>query len=229
MATCGARTKSCRSCGHRYVKGDRSWTCPECGEDRHCRRPVKREGDRCRFHGGRSLKGVDAPAFKDGRRSKYLPERLAARYEEASADPELLGMRSEVALLDARLYGELMAQIKEGESGPAWGRLKGLYRDLRKAMDARDPAAMGEALAEMGDVIEDGVNRQAAWAEAYDVADRIRKLKEGEYKRMDVLNQMITAERANVMVARVLKAVVDNVSDPDERAEIAADLRSLTL
>ena len=55
---------------------------------------------RCRLHGGKSPAGLASPHYKDGRYSKALPARLAARYATAEADPRLLELRDEVALTD---------------------------------------------------------------------------------------------------------------------------------
>ena len=58
---------------------------------------------RCNLHGGKTPIGAALPQFKTGRYSKYLPARLAERYHEAERDPELLSLRSELALVQARL------------------------------------------------------------------------------------------------------------------------------
>ena len=41
--------------------------------------PIKGR-NRCRNHGGKSLRGVDSPSFKNGRYSKLLPRDLLGRY-----------------------------------------------------------------------------------------------------------------------------------------------------
>ena len=58
---------------------------------------------RCRWHGGKSLRGAEHPMAKHLRYSKYLPEALLARYQEARDDPQLLELRDEIALVDSRL------------------------------------------------------------------------------------------------------------------------------
>jgi len=229
MATCGARTKSCRKCGHRYTKDEYDlWACPECGEDRHCKIPVAHKGDRCRFHGGKSPKGIASPHFKHGRLSKYMPDKLAARYDEALSDDDLMALRNEIALLDARL-AELLETIHTGESGPAWGQLRDLHKDMKDALVQGDPQTIAERLKDMDELIDIGVRRGAMWQEIYDVAERMGRLKQTEHKRLQAMHQMITVERAMAMVARMTQVVVNNVDDPDTKLAIVSELRELTL
>ena len=58
---------------------------------------------RCAKHGGKSLAGADAPAFRHGRYSRVLPSGLLALYEQARSDPDLLNLSDELALIDGRL------------------------------------------------------------------------------------------------------------------------------
>jgi len=229
MATCGARTKTCRNCGHRYTKDEYDlWKCPECGEDRHCQRPVAYEGKRCSVHGGKSLAGVNHPKYKTGRHSKYLPDRLQARYEEARNDPELLAVRSEVALLDARL-SELLERVDTGEGAAAWSRLRKIHDNLQSALEEQDVQALSDTIAAMESVIERGSGEDAVWAQIYDVVERVRLLKQTEHKRLTAMHQMITAERAYLMISRIHNIIIENVTDPEKRLAIASELRELSL
>lgn len=92
------------------------------GKDETCQNPAMPNG-RCRLHGGKSLKGAMQPAFKTGRYSKSLPTRLAARYEELAADPELLNIRDEILVLRARL-SDLLSKVDTGESEASWERVQ---------------------------------------------------------------------------------------------------------
>jgi hypothetical protein len=157
-----------------------------------------------------------------------MPDRLAERYQEAIQDPDLLSHRGEIALLDARM-AELLENVATGESGPAWGQLRELVNEMREAVLAGNPQMMEKCLKDMDEIIEVGVSRRATWTEILDIVDRIKDVKQGEHKRLATMHQMISVEQAMGMVARVTKAVIDNVSDPDERLAIVSDLRELTL
>src|SRR4051794_20502728 len=99
MKACGARTRS----------GD------------PCRRSASQNG-RCRNHGGASLPSIASPTLRTGRYSKDIPTRMAARYQEAQADPELLMLRDEIALLDSRL-SDVLSRVDSGESGAVWAEV----------------------------------------------------------------------------------------------------------
>src|SRR3954465_9212974 len=77
---------------------------------------------RCRMHGGKSLAGPASPSFTTGRHSKYLPRRLLARYQEMAHDAELLALRDEIALIDARI-ADVLGRVESGESSRIWREL----------------------------------------------------------------------------------------------------------
>jgi hypothetical protein len=87
-----------------------------------CTQPVCRGRTKCRLHGGRSRRGLAAPAWKGGRYSKALPPDLVDAYERARTDPELLALRDELALVDARLNA-LLERLAEGETSTGWARV----------------------------------------------------------------------------------------------------------
>jgi hypothetical protein len=87
-----------------------------------CKRWVTPGRDVCRFHGGKVPRGPALPQFRHGRYSRFLPSRLAATYQTAAKDPELLSLRRELALVDARL-DDLLQRVDTGESGALWAPL----------------------------------------------------------------------------------------------------------
>lgn len=228
-AICGARTKKCRQCGHKYTKSEYNlWECPECGEPRACKQPVAVEGIRCKFHGGASLSGVAHPRFKTGRYSKYLPGDLVARFEKCASDPELLSLRDEIALIDIRL-GEL-AKVVLDSGGPSYfDDIVRIYEEMKTARDKKDSAAFFGAITEFGEVVHKGGSIREAWAEITDLQDHRRKLAEAERKRIIDAQQMITIEQAMVLLARIQAVIIQNVTDTDVLAAIAAEFRRIAV
>lgn len=79
----------------------------------------------CRFHGGRTPRGIDAPTFKHGRYIKAWQGENVARFQEILADPELLSTRGEIAALTLRLEA-LIARAEESKPAAgdkAWGQI----------------------------------------------------------------------------------------------------------
>lgn len=166
------------------------------------------------MHGGNNVLGTASGTFKNGRYSKHLPTRLAARYHEAQADPALLALREEIALADARL-ADLLARVDTGESGALW-------RQLREAA-AKTPAD----LAAMADLIVRGAADYAAWDEVGRVLDQRRRLVESERKRLVEAQQMLSAEQAMVLLAVVTDTIRRHIHDRDVLAAISADIGRL--
>ncbi len=229
MAVCGARTRQCRKCGHRYPKEEYDlWECPECGEPRACRRKVPVQGQRCKFHGGKSLAGPAAPAYKHGRHSKYLPTRLVERYGEAVGDPELLALRAEIALVDVRL-SELLERLATGESQTLWAQLGAAFEQLHQAYTAQDASDFAPALKALGGIIEQGGREDQVWEGIGKLLEQRRRLVESERKRLVDMQQMLTAEQAMILLTVVVDVIRQNVTDRDTLAAISADIRQLVL
>jgi hypothetical protein len=200
---CGAKTRSGQPCrGKRMPNG------------------------RCRMHGGGSLGGIASPNFKHGRYSKYLPSRLAERYQEAVKDPELLALREEIALVEARIH-DLMGRVDAGEAGSLWKETQRIYTDLRQAISKGDANAMATALDRMGEIIENGRGDYAAWSEIYKLIEQRRRLAESERKRLIDMEQMISSERAMVMISNISNLIHENVTDRVALVRIAEGLRKL--
>lgn len=200
--------------------------CPECGEDRACRQIVSSEGQRCRFHGGASLRGAAHPSFKAGRYSKYLPDRLIEKYTAARDDGELLALRDEVALIDVRMAG-LIEQLSSGEHVSKWMQLAGVHKKISRALAKKDYEALDEAAGEIGEIIDSAAAEEFIWNELIPLFDQRRKLVESERKRLVEMQQLITAERAMSLVAAIVGVIKKHVSDPVVLNAIGDDIRAI--
>lgn len=198
-----------------------------------CRAKSKRTGQQCQqtamangvcyHHGGKSLAGVASPTFKTGRYSKHIPTRMLANYEQAQQDTELLNLREDIALLDARL-SDLLRRVDSGESGKVWNDLRAAWKAVKRATDD-DERTM--AIAEIGPLIEHGYMDTQAWGEIRDAIEQRRKLVESERKRLIEMQQMMTAGQAQLLIARVYDVVNQHVSDRSTIAAIGAGLQAL--
>jgi hypothetical protein len=190
-----------------------------------CQRWALAGRTRCRLHGGKTLVGTASANFRTGRYSAYLPPRLRERYEQAADDPELLSLRSEVALLDARLT-DLLSRVHTGESGLLWAELRRAYRAFAKARLAGDDEAA--ALAMVEHLIERAGQDHQAWAEIGELIEQRRKLAESEGKRLVTLQQMMTAEQAMVLMRNMVDIVTRHVSDRQALSAIVVEMRQLS-
>lgn len=203
-----------------------------------CTAKSKRSGERCKrgatpgrnvchIHGGKSLAGPASPTFQTGRYSKLLPARLADRYQQARADTELLALRDEIALLDARL-GDVLGTVDTGESSKIWKELQAANSELQIAVAAKDNARVNRAVREISRLIDSGSADVEAWNDVYNLLDQRRRLVESERKRLVELQQYMTAEKAMTLLSVVLDTIQTHVTDRSILAAISADFRKLT-
>jgi hypothetical protein len=183
---------------------------------------------RCRMHGGKSLSGWAHPRAKTGRYFKYMPPRLRERYEQAAADPELLALNQEIALIDARSQ-DVLSRVDTGESGRLMKEIKDTYHRLIEAKNRGDPSEFGVELNRLGKLIDVGVADWYAWSELMSLFEQRRRLVESERRRLVDLQQMITAEQAYMLIGRLGAIVKEYVDDQKILAAISNDLRDLVL
>lgn len=139
-------TKRTPSCPPENVKARDKNGKPICGartkrKGTPCTQDPMQNG-RCRLHGGATPGGIASPHFKTGRWSKHLPAQLAEHYQAALADQDLLALREDLALLDARLaqvLGKLReadaSKIKETEA-EVWGEVAELLEQRRRTVES---------------------------------------------------------------------------------------------
>lgn len=179
------------------------------------------------MHGGASAKGLTAGQFRTGRYSKYLPERLREKYQDAQQDPEILVLRDEIALADARLM-DLLTRVDVGESGVLWKELKELLDQLSRNVEALDLDGARGALQRLQEVVGKGHTDASAWQEIQAVLMLREHLVRSERQRLVQMQQMISVEQAMTLIAALTESVRRHVTEPDALRAISADLARLT-
>jgi hypothetical protein len=214
MPQCKARTKTCRKCEHRYSKDEYElWECPECGEPRQCQRPANTGYEVCQVHGGGSPhKGrfPGNPPKKGKPRRYHLPTGLIERYETALEDPDLLSLRDDLAVVEARI-GTLLENINELVPGDTWDKLQKEWSDFQDAQALADTEAMKASLHKIGKLITKGHGEWARWREVATTQEHRRKLTETEATRLHKLHQMITVERALAIADHWTAALIEGM------------------
>lgn len=180
----------------------------------------------CHIHGGKTPVGIAAPTYKTGRYSKYLPDKLASRYETAVNDPTLLELNHEIALLDSRL-SSLLERIDTGEAGLMWGSVAKLWADLTAAIKQQDKLKQVETSLKIDTLIKQGHDDYQAWNEIQNTIEQRRKLVESERKRLVEAQQYVTAVQAMTMIGNVLAIIKDNVTDRNTLQAISQGINQL--
>lgn len=202
---------------------------PFCGartrRGTECKAPAMTNG-RCRVHGGAALKGLDSPAFKHGRRSKYLPANVLAMVAELNTDEDRLAMETELALIDARMNQVLTAA--DGSAAPAAWKMAG--DEMQKFLDAsrrKNHAVAHGALQRLEEILTNGVGETKAWEEVRSIIDQRARLVEFEERRAVANGKAIPVDQVMNMIAAFQALVRDEVTDPSARRRISERLFSL--
>lgn len=170
--------------------------------------------------------GAASPQFRTGRYSKYLPARLSGKYEQSKSDPNLLALKEEVSVVDARI-AELLERIDTGESQSQWALLQGVHSQLMMAVQARDTGKMAALIKRIGDLIDTGSKDASAWGDIFEAIEQRRKLVESERKRLVEMQQYVTAEQAMLLISALVDVVTRHVSDRDIISAIYSDVGKL--
>jgi hypothetical protein len=93
-----------------------------------CQRPAMIGKRVCYHHGGATPTGIHASRYKHGRYSRVVPTGLLAKYIEAYTDPAWLSLRSEIAVL--------LARMQEHIAKAEWAQFDQLAEQLRKLQDS---------------------------------------------------------------------------------------------
>lgn len=178
----------------------------------------------CTVHGGLTPGGIASPHFKDGRYSKSLPVRLADKYKAALKDPQLLELKNEIALTDARLK-DLLSRVDTGESGALWLAVGKAWKEYQRTQ--RGTADSIKIESHLNQLIESAMQDYMAWREIQEVLEQRRRLVESERKRLVEMQQYITSQQAMTLVAAMIGIIKDNVRDRDTLQNISTAVNGL--
>lgn len=188
-----------------------------------CKKYVVKGRKYCRYHGGKNVRGIAHPNYQGKGRSLDVPTQLMADYLASRDDPEILSLRSDIALIDARM-NELLKRTATGESGHLWRNVKTTLSAFKEANDRNNVKAAGSIMRQLLSIIDSGIADYDAWAELREIVDTRRKLVESERKRLTEMNLMVTANEAALLVRSLVLAVNEHVTDPTVLRKITESL-----
>jgi hypothetical protein len=178
------------------------------------------------MHGGKTPTGFGLPQTKTGRYSRLLPLRLAQRYEEARANQDLLSVRDDLAVAEARL-GELLQRLDTGESGARWQALCAALDTFAAALAVKDGATMTQQLQRMRQLATGGRDDHRTWQEILSLWDSRCKLTQTESKRLVAMQQMVSTEKLMIyfgVITNVIQQAVQAHAEPPVARNILAQL-----
>lgn len=216
---CGANCKNCMACEYKYPKDSDLEKCPNCGRSRKCPNSKVTNRPTCRMHGGsrKQPRGAAHKGFKGGIYSKVMPKDVRRNFQSIESDPTLLVMRREIALLTHRTE-ELLARIydQKEEDAPVasaerWRSTRTAWKGYLRAISMDDTEAVSDYKEQLNELIDGGLADYDAWEEIERIAERIRKLKAAESKRLVEQHQIYTAEQVMAYMAAAGDAVIEEM------------------
>jgi hypothetical protein len=104
--------------------------------------------------------------MKTGRFSKFLPSRMAADFDRAIHDPQLVTLRKEIATLDARMI-DLFKRVDTGEAGMIWRDAQAAVAAFDVAQTKGDVEKMREEIDRLKGLVGRGASDYPAWARSW--------------------------------------------------------------
>lgn len=191
-----------------------------------CRNAVRPACTVCRSHGAGTLERPGGRPIIHGRHSKYLPAGLMNAYQKFLDDPDIISLRSEMALLDARM-AQLLERLETCDTNAAWSKVISARSKLQRILH-EDECDIGD-LEEVSTMLMQAVSARDAeteiWHDVVIVIDQRRKLADTERRRIVDARRYITAEEAAALIAFVTDTVNKNVTDPLIKARIAEQFK----
>ncbi len=187
---------------------------------------------RCRKHGGNVKRGAEHHFFVHGRSSglfKALPKRFHEAYMASLKDNDLLSMRADIAVSDARME-ELADRLDTGESGARWGQIGVIADSLLEEAGEDDPKPdrFRNLAMELTRLCSSQTADDRSWRELKASSQHRRKLVDTETRRLKDLNAFMTAEECLAIVARIADSIVRHVDDKRALTAILAEIQAST-
>lgn len=128
----------------------------------------------------------------------------------------------QIPALSARLTGQGEDNILRVD--PKW---RGPKRPKKNLEESEAINQMLEALTKLGGMLETGMEVNEAWGKIQEMIEQRRKLVESERKWHLENQQIITAEKALLLIAAIANIIKQNVTDKPTRQTIIADINQL--
>lgn len=222
---------ACKKCGKRHVRktADGGLRCQGHNKaGKQCGKGAIKDREYCRNHGGTQAVGAANGNFSHGRYSKLLPLNLAEHYQRSRTDPDLLSMREDMALADARL-AELAEQLGSVLPPPTVERVEELRGQAVESARDGDMDNVVAVLDTMAEALRHAQGSEVIWAEVRRTQEVRRRLGETERKRLEALREYVTRDRLLTLMAAIIEVLGRHVRDPRVLGAIRGEIEAMAL
>ena len=221
---------NCRRCERKFESHDKSESCPDCGESRDCHNEQVDGYRWCSVHGGpspsRGFYGLGR-GMTTGSGSSFQITKLAAKYNQMKSDGRLLSTRASLEIVRHRIE-QLAERIDLNDAPERMKNLGELWESYKKLRNAGLLAEASVVSMKIDAEFEAAYHDYMAWKQMFDALDLDRKMVESEVKIMKDIQAIITAEDAYQLVAKLLGAVMNVVTDPKQLKQIQWEFARIT-
>jgi len=164
----------------------------------------------CFHHGAGSITKPGGRPLQHAGYSSFLPINLVGRYEDALADPELLQLRQEIAVIIS-LASDALEQYRD--YAPDKNELGDALTSLGQALKADDLAEAKKEYLRLYEIFKAGKGKDVALRQISNLIELRRKLSASEVRRLEALNQMLTVQQAMAFQAAVLHVITEALKE----------------
>lgn len=231
---CTARVKTCSNCGYRYEGGDKTWECPQCGTDRHCKNYAIYPYKVCRVHGA----GGGRPPVE----GKFtIPSRYVDRFNAIRSDAELMSLSLNIALTETRT-DELLQKLQELDTSSVHREILTAVRRMEADMNrlanwlAKPPMSdyapddrfegLFTGLIGLKRAVEPAYVEYKVWQDINFQLELGRRLNDTERKWATAHDQLVPIAIALEAVRTIFRDALEFIPHPKDRARFATRVRA---
>jgi hypothetical protein len=155
-----------------------------------------------------------------------LPSRVSARYEAALADPTLLSLRDDIALLQA-MVADIMAKTQDGEAQVDVDRVLRAVEQIAADSISLDHAGIVTELGKLRQLIVRCRSERAAMRAARELIREKAKLIAQESRLLADREAYVSVEQFLLTMRAIGAAVRQLVDDPEILRRIDGEVRRL--
>lgn len=221
----------------RMAKTKRQAFCGQAGgrkrsDGKPCGSTYVKANGLCKMHGGSARRGAEHPLFKHGRSSmvfKELPKKFHDAYMASLTDPDILSLRDDIAISDARV-AELLARLDTSESSDRWLQVGAAMTFITTELAKTDPDLneVEDSVTQIQNLVKNALADERTWRDLRTQTQHRRKLVDAERQRLKDLHAYLTAEEALTLVARLTDAIIRHVEDKAALSAILLEVKRLT-
>jgi hypothetical protein len=180
---------------------------------------------RCKWHGGKSLKGIAAPNFQDKGYSRYVPAQLEPAVTAFLESGDPLDLAQAIGTWEGRI-DQLLRSLDDGaHPEETWEELGIHWAGIWEATVAGDADKIKLHRQAIDELVISGITRAETWRLIREADETRRRLVDTEDKKRDRRRGYITAEQDRYKYHALRMAVVEGIQmieDTELQREVRA-------